>query len=183
MAIDALQHYVQLANGLTKTTRERALAAARAALSQVGLEDVATDASERVSKLADDIMHASRANRQLLTDFVAHEVDQAVHRLGLVRLEDLEELRAEVARLRSSVDPSAPRDTTRKRAQTASTDQPSAGSPRARKAGTRKAPAATPSETGTPTTAADMDDAAEATEASASAQGPADATPLPEETS
>jgi Poly(hydroxyalcanoate) granule associated protein (phasin) len=146
MVIEAWKNYAQLVNGITKTTRERALATAKALLAQAGLEDVAADASERVTKLAEEILTASAANRQILTNFVAHEVDQAVGRLGLARREDLEALRAEIAALRTSTsasprpspEPAAPAK--RAPAKKAVTKAPAKEAP-AKKAPAKKAPA------------------------------------------
>lgn len=96
MVGEAVQNYVNLVSGLTKATRAKAAAGARAVLSQTGLEDVTSDASRRVSTLADEILAASKANRALLRNLVATEVEQVVGRLGLTRAEELERLRAEV---------------------------------------------------------------------------------------
>jgi polyhydroxyalkanoate synthesis regulator phasin len=71
---------------------------------QAGLEDVAAEASERVTKLAEEIMNASRVNRELLQNFVDAEVDKATGRLGFARAEDVQALRAEVASLREQLD-------------------------------------------------------------------------------
>jgi polyhydroxyalkanoate synthesis regulator phasin len=101
MVIEALQSYAQLASGLTKTTREKALTTAKGLLDQAGLGDVASDAGDRVTKLADELLATSKANRQLLTQFVDSEVQKAVGRLGLAKSEDIEELRAEIAALRT----------------------------------------------------------------------------------
>jgi len=101
MVIEALQSYAQLASGLTKTTREKAIATAKGLLEQAGLGDVAADAGDRVSKLADELLATSKANRQLLTQFVDAEVQKAVGRLGLAKSEDIEDLRAEIAALRT----------------------------------------------------------------------------------
>ena len=101
MVIEALQSYAQLASGLTKTTREKALTTAKGLLDQAGLGDVASDAGDRVTKLADELLATSKANRQLLTQFVDSEVQKAVGRLGLAKSEDIEDLRAEIAALRT----------------------------------------------------------------------------------
>jgi polyhydroxyalkanoate synthesis regulator phasin len=100
---DAFQAYINMVTGVTKTTQARAAATARAVLKQTGLEDAATEASERVTKLAEEIMNASRTNRELLQHFVAAEVDKAAVRLGFARTEDLEALRDEIASLRRQV--------------------------------------------------------------------------------
>ena len=55
---DARQNYVNLVAGLTRTTRDRAVATAWALLAQAGLTNAAHDAGERVSKLAEEIVHA-----------------------------------------------------------------------------------------------------------------------------
>ena len=54
-----------------------------------------------MDKLADELLATSKANRQLLTQFVDAEVQKAVGRLGLAKSEDIEDLRAEIAALRT----------------------------------------------------------------------------------
>ncbi|MBA3529223.1 MAG: polyhydroxyalkanoate synthesis protein PhaF [Propionibacteriaceae bacterium] len=131
MVVEAVHNYVNMVNGLTKTTRARAKATAKALLAQAGLGDVASDAGERVGKLADEIMAASRANRELLEKLVSAEVDKAAARWGFVRTEDMESLRQEVAELRRSL----ARATVKASAADTSPDAP------AKKATTRRAPA------------------------------------------
>ena len=62
------------------------------------------EASERVTKLAEEIMNASRINRELMQHFVTAEVDKAAGRLGFARADEVEALRAEVASLRAQLD-------------------------------------------------------------------------------
>jgi polyhydroxyalkanoate synthesis regulator phasin len=100
---DAFQAYINMVTGVTKTTQARAAATARALLKQSGLEDAATEASDRVTKLAEEIMNASRTNRELLQHFVTTEVDKAAARLGFARAEDVQALRDEIASLRRQV--------------------------------------------------------------------------------
>jgi polyhydroxyalkanoate synthesis regulator phasin len=100
---DAFQAYVNMVTGVTKTTQAKAAATARAMVKQAGLEDVATEASERVTKLAEEIMNASRTNRELLQHFVTTEVDKAAARLGFARAEEVEALREEIASLRTQL--------------------------------------------------------------------------------
>lgn len=127
---DAFQAYINMVTGVTKTTQARAAATARAVLKQTGLEDAATEASERVTKLAEEIMNASRTNRELLQHFVATEVDKAAVRLGFARSEDLEALRDEIASLRRQVSEATARAgraaATQKTAQKASTQKAAA---------------------------------------------------------
>jgi polyhydroxyalkanoate synthesis regulator phasin len=103
MTLEAINNYLHMVSGLSKTTRARARAAAKAMLAQAGLDGVAADAGERVGKLAEEIMNAGRANRELLEKVVAGEVDKAAARLGFARASELESLRQEVAELRRAV--------------------------------------------------------------------------------
>jgi hypothetical protein len=97
------QGYANVIGGLTRNVRARAVTTTRALLAQVGLEDVVVGTGERMAKLAAEIGDASRANRELLENLVVAEVDRAASRLGFVRSEDLQDLRAEVAELRAEV--------------------------------------------------------------------------------
>jgi polyhydroxyalkanoate synthesis regulator phasin len=127
---DAFQAYINMVTGVTKTTQARAAATARAVLKQSGLEDAATEASDRVTKLAEEIMNASRTNRELLQHFVTAEVDKAAARLGFARAEDLDALRDEIASLRRQVSEATARAgraaATQKTAQKASTQKTAA---------------------------------------------------------
>jgi polyhydroxyalkanoate synthesis regulator phasin len=103
MTLDAINNYLHMVSGLTKTSRARARAAAQAMLAQAGLDGVAADAGERVGKLAEEIMNAGRANRELLEKVVAGEVGKAAAKLGFARSSELESLRQEVVELRRAV--------------------------------------------------------------------------------
>ena len=98
MAGDGIQNYVDMAAGLTKATRAKATAAAKGLLATAGLEEVAADATDRVAKLADEVLAASRANRELMGKLIASEVDRAAAVLGFVRAEELDDLRRELCR-------------------------------------------------------------------------------------
>jgi polyhydroxyalkanoate synthesis regulator phasin len=100
---EAFQAYINMVTGVTKSTQAKAAATARALLKQAGLEDVATETSERVAKLAEEIMNASRTNRELLQHFVTSEVDKAAARLGFARADEVQALRDEVAGLRAQL--------------------------------------------------------------------------------
>jgi polyhydroxyalkanoate synthesis regulator phasin len=100
---EAFQAYINMVTGVTKSTQAKAAATARALLKQAGLEDVATETSERVTKLAEEIMNASRTNRELLQHFVTSEVDKAAARLGFARADEVQALRDEVAGLRAQL--------------------------------------------------------------------------------
>lgn len=103
MATEGIQNYVDMAAGLTKATRAKAAAAAKNLIASAGLEDVAADASDRVGRLTEEILAASRANRELMGKLVAAEVDKAAAKLGFVRAEELDQLRREIADLRMSM--------------------------------------------------------------------------------
>ncbi len=107
MAVEGLQNYIQLLNGMSKATRTKAVAAAKSVLGQTGLEKPAADATERVSKVADELLAASRANRKLLEKLINTEVDKAAARLGFARAADLQALRTEIAELRRTVEDQA----------------------------------------------------------------------------
>jgi hypothetical protein len=101
---DAFQVYINMVTGVTRSTQAKAAATARALLRQAGLENVATETGERATKLAEEIMNASRANRELLQHFVTAEVDKAAARLGFARAEEVNALRDEIASLRAQLD-------------------------------------------------------------------------------
>ena len=114
--LDALRGYLQLANGLSDVTRQRALAAARQLIDQGGevLGDAVSSTmsgkgvgggvTRQVSSLAEDLMATSRTNRDLLLGIVRTEIDRAVAAMGLVSAEDLEAMARKVARLERQLD-------------------------------------------------------------------------------
>lgn len=89
MVMDALRGYVQLANGLTEVTKQRAQQAAKALIQQTGAENLTSGLTTRVSDLTDEIVATSKSNRALLQAIVANEVEGAVARLGFARVEEL----------------------------------------------------------------------------------------------
>jgi hypothetical protein len=99
MVMDALRGYVQLANGLTEVTRQKAQSAAKALLQQTGADSLTT----RVGDLADEIVATSKSNRQLLQAIVANEVEGAVARLGFVRTEEVAALTRRVKALETEL--------------------------------------------------------------------------------
>ncbi|HET6989404.1 MAG TPA: polyhydroxyalkanoate synthesis protein PhaF [Kribbella sp.] len=99
MVLDALRGYVQLANGLTEVTRQKAQAAAKALLQQTGADTLTTGLTAKVSELTDEIVATSKSNRQLLQAIVSNEVEGAVARLGFVRSEEVAALTRRVQTL------------------------------------------------------------------------------------
>jgi polyhydroxyalkanoate synthesis regulator phasin len=115
MVMDALRGYVQLANGLTEVTKQRAEAAAKALLQQTGADKLTSGLTTKASDLADEIVATSKSNRQLLQAIVTNEVEGAVARLGFVRSEEVaaltrrvQTLESELAEARATGTPAAP---------------------------------------------------------------------------
>jgi hypothetical protein len=140
MVMDALRGYLQLANGLTDVTRQRALAAAKA-LAASGTE-VLTDASSvpsnvsrQVQALADDLLATSRSNRDLLVGLVRSEVERTVGVLGLASGDDMESVAVHVRRIERRVD-----DIDARLRAVVDLAEPTAAKP-AKKAPAKKAPA------------------------------------------
>ena len=136
---EAFQTYINMVTGVTKSTQAKAAATARAMMKQAGLEDVATETSERVTKLAEEIMNASRANRELLQHFVNAEVDKAAARLGFARADEVEALRDEIAQLRAQVDEATARMAKAESAKRAATKRAPAKKTAATMTATKKA--------------------------------------------
>jgi hypothetical protein len=112
MVSNALRGYLQLANGLSEVTKQRANEAARALSAQFGIQGedaiagataAAGMAGQQVQALAEDLIATARANRRLLTELVRVEVERGVSRLGLVEQAQLESLRSVVSRLEEEV--------------------------------------------------------------------------------
>jgi len=112
MEVDGLHNYIQFVTGMSKGTRSRAVGAAKSLLAQTGLNDAAADANVRITKLAEELLAASKANRDLLQKLIRVESDKAAARLGFVRVEDLQALRTEIAELRRLIEDRAARETT-----------------------------------------------------------------------
>jgi len=153
MVIDGLRGYIQLANGLTDVTRERARLAAKSLVAQgeASVGAVLPDSlMAQVASLTEDLIATSRANRGLLVNLVRAEVERATSRLGPTfareiegterRLKRLEQKMADLEReLREVVPASAP---ARKKA---------AKTTAAKKSSTKKAAAKKPSAKTPPT--------------------------------
>lgn len=102
MVMDALRGYVQLANGLTEVTRQRAQKAAKQLLQQTGAEGLTTGLTTKVSDLTDEIVATSKSNRALLQAIISNEVEGAVARLGFVRAEEVAALRRRIDKLEAA---------------------------------------------------------------------------------
>ena len=161
---DPFQTYINMMTGVTKSTQAKAAATARAMMKQAGLEDVATETSERVTKLAEEIMNASRANRELLQHFVNSEVDKAAARLGFARADEVEALRDEIAQLRAQVEEATARMAKAESARTATKRAPAKKTAATMTASKRTAAARTGGRKPPRKTAASADNSAQAGE-------------------
>ncbi len=130
MVRDAVRGYWALASGLTEVTRQRALAAAKALVSQ------GEATAEQVSSLAEDLLSTSAANRKALLGIIQHEVGRARTAVGVVTRSDLDALTAridaltaEVAALRAGPARKAPQNATTKATKTATTKPAKAAKP------------------------------------------------------
>jgi polyhydroxyalkanoate synthesis regulator phasin len=146
MVLEGLRGYLQLANGLTDVTRERALATAKILLAQgeAAMESamVPTVMPDNVRALTDDLIATSKANRDLMLNLVRSEVERSVGRLGLVSAAELESAQRRAKRLEERVNAleTELREASAREASAAAVPR-STPQPAARKAATKKAPA------------------------------------------
>jgi polyhydroxyalkanoate synthesis regulator phasin len=106
MVLDGLRGYLQLANGLTDVTRERAMLAAKGLLAQgeASVGAVLPDSLKtQVSSLTEDLIATSKANRALLVGLVGSEVERATARLGLAMSGELDAAKRRAQRLEQRV--------------------------------------------------------------------------------
>lgn len=90
---DAIKGYLQLANGLSEVTRQRATAAAKALVAQ------GEATAGQVQSLADDLVTQSKQNREAVASLVRFEVDKALKRVGLVAQDEVDALKARIKTL------------------------------------------------------------------------------------
>jgi hypothetical protein len=106
MVLDGLRGYLQLANGLTDVTRERARLAAKSLVAQgeASVGAVLPDSLRvQVGSLTEDLIATSKANRALLLGLVGSEVERATARLGLAMSGELEAAQRRAQRLEQRV--------------------------------------------------------------------------------
>jgi hypothetical protein len=111
MVFDAMRGYVQLANGLTDVTKQRASQVAKQMVEQGGdLVGQAVSAAgtgevaRQIHAVAEDLLMTSRTNRDLLVGLIRSEVDRAVRRLGLVNADQMAAMAHVVERLQNQLD-------------------------------------------------------------------------------
>ena len=94
---DALKSYLALAGGVTEVTRQRALSAAKALVSQ------GEATAEQVGSLAEDLLTQTRQNREAVLALVNFEVDRALGRVGLAAADEVAALTERVRHLETQV--------------------------------------------------------------------------------
>ena len=173
---DALKSYLALAAGVTDITRQRALAAAKALVTQ------GEATAEQVTGLAEDLVSQTRQNREAVVALVGFEVDRTLGRLGLASSDEVTQLTARVHELEAQVRQllRSSTGTTGAAAQAAGTTEkveaPAKKAPakKAAKAPAKKAATAPAKKaSGTSVAKAPGDDPADAPSASDAAGGPA----------
>lgn len=90
---NALNAYLALASGVTDITRQTAVAAAKALVSQ------GEATAEQVGSLAEDLLAQTRQNREAVSALVRSEVDRALARVGLGSAEEVAALSQQVREL------------------------------------------------------------------------------------
>ena len=133
---DALKSYLALAGGVTDLTRQRAVAAAKALVSQ------GEATAEQVTGLAEDLLAQTRQNREAVVALVAFEVDRTLGRVGLATADEVGQLTARIRELEQEVRTLTP-SAASTRAATAPAPARTAAATRAAKAPRAAAPART----------------------------------------
>jgi polyhydroxyalkanoate synthesis regulator phasin len=128
---DALKSYLALASGLTDVSRQRAVAAAKALVSQ------GEATAEQVTTLAEDLLAQSRSNREAVSALVRYELDRTLGRVGLASNDEVGELSKRIRELEAQI---------RTLQQASGTKAP------AKRAPAKKAPAKRPGAKKSPTT-------------------------------
>jgi polyhydroxyalkanoate synthesis regulator phasin len=145
MVLDGLRGYLQLANGLSDVTRERARVAAKSLVAQ-GEASVGAVLPEslkaQVGSLTEDLIATSKANRALLVGLVGTEVERATARLGLAMAGELDSAKRRGQRLEQRV-ADLERRVREALAGSAPSTSPAAQGTAAKKAGARKSTART----------------------------------------
>ena len=90
---DAWRAYLDLALGLTETSRKKATKVAKKLVGRGGAT------AEQLQSVAEDLVSTSLANREALTRLVRYELERALGRVGLATAEEVNALTARVREL------------------------------------------------------------------------------------
>jgi polyhydroxyalkanoate synthesis regulator phasin len=94
---DAWRSYLEMAYGLSKTSRKKAEKAVREVVGKSGAK-----ASE-LQQMVEDLLATSGSNRDALVEVIRTELDRALNRVGLAKAEEVAALRERVAELEASL--------------------------------------------------------------------------------
>jgi len=97
---DAWRSYLEMAYGLTKTSRKKAEKAVRDLMGKSNAK------AGELQGMAEDLMASADANRDALTKLIRTELDRALSRVGLVKAEEVAALHKRIDELEAKV-PSA----------------------------------------------------------------------------
>ena len=102
--LEELKPYLDMANGLTEVTRQRATEVAKALIAQGMALSAKGEASDKdVRDVADEVLTSVKANREFLRDLVRTEVQKATGAMGFVHTDELDSLRRHIERLERQV--------------------------------------------------------------------------------
>ena len=102
--LEELKPYLDMANGLTEVTRQRATEVAKALIAQGMALSAKGEASDKdVRDVADEVLTSVKANREFLLDLVRTEVQKATGAMGFVHTDELDSLRRHIERLERQV--------------------------------------------------------------------------------
>ena len=102
--LEELKPYLDMANGLTEVTRQRATEVAKALIAQGMALSAKGEASDNdVRDVADEVLTSVKANREFLLDLVRTEVQKATGAMGFVHTDELDSLRRHIERLERQV--------------------------------------------------------------------------------
>jgi polyhydroxyalkanoate synthesis regulator phasin len=97
MAQEAWRAYLEMALGMTETSRKKATKAVKRVLGRGGAT------AEQLQGLAEELLRTSAANREALTKLVRFELDRALGRVGLATADEVNELTARVRDLEAQL--------------------------------------------------------------------------------
>lgn len=106
MGIDSVRAALQIVTGAGDLTRTKALEAAGNLLALPGVGPTAaraTQAAGQVSNLADELVAAAAANREMMRSLVRQEIEGQLQRVGVAAAGDVAALREEIDRLQVEV--------------------------------------------------------------------------------
>jgi polyhydroxyalkanoate synthesis regulator phasin len=101
---EELKPYLDMANGLTEITRQRATEVAKVLIAQgMALSAKGGAPDKDVRDVADEVLSSVKANRDFLLELVQTEVAKATGAMGFVHTDELDSLRRHIERLERQV--------------------------------------------------------------------------------